>query len=62
MKCFQIGKHLVRLSDSNGRWAVTVDDSALAKWYMTMADAWTAGVHEVDRLDGLAPMRAHRAG
>ncbi|HEU4384518.1 MAG TPA: hypothetical protein VFR85_13610 [Anaeromyxobacteraceae bacterium] len=42
---------MIRVTNSNGRWAVTVDDAALAKWYVNSAEAWAAGVQEADRLD-----------
>lgn len=51
MTSYQVGKHVVRISNANGRWAVTVDDATLTKWFVNQADAWTAGVHEADRLD-----------
>lgn len=48
---YQVGKHVVRISSSNGRWAVVVDDAALTKWFVNQAEAWAAGVQEADRLD-----------
>ena len=51
MTSYQVGKHVVRISNANGRWAVTVDDAALSRWFVNQAEAWTAGVHEADRLD-----------
>ncbi len=55
MISYQVGKHVVRVSNANGRWAVTVDDAALSKWFMNQAEAWAAGVREADRLDRLQP-------
>jgi len=52
---YQVGKHVVRVSNANGRWAVTVDDAELSKWYVNQADAWAAGVQEADRLDRQQP-------
>ena len=51
MYSYQVGEHVVQVSNSNGRWAVTVDDLALPKWFVSRAEAWTAGVQEADRLD-----------
>lgn len=51
MTSYQVGKHVVRISSANGRWAVVVDDATLTKWFVNPADAWTAGVREADRLD-----------
>ena len=50
---YQVGNHVVRISNANGRWAVTVDDAALSRWFMNQAEAWAAGVREADRLDRL---------
>ncbi len=60
MKSFQVGNRTVRVSSANGRFAVTVDETPLSTWFMTLADAWAAGVREVDRLDHLAT-RVERA-
>jgi hypothetical protein len=48
---FEVGQHQVRVWVADGRWGVAVDEGALAQWYMTQADAWTAGVSEAYRLD-----------
>ena len=53
MISYQVGKHVVRVTNANGRWAVTVDDAALSKWFVNQAEAWAAGVQEADRLDRL---------
>ena len=50
---YQVGNHVVRVSNANGRWAVTVDGAALSRWFMNQAEAWAAGVREADRLDRL---------
>lgn len=55
MISYQVGKHVVRVSNANGRWAVTVDDAALARWFVNQAEAWAAGVQEADRLDRQQP-------
>lgn len=51
MTSYQVGKHVVRVSNANGRWAVAVDESELARWFVNLAEAWAAGVREADRLD-----------
>ncbi len=48
---FRVGNHEVQVSKDEGRWAVTVDGVALSNWFMTQAEAWEAGVREVDRLE-----------
>ena len=53
MKCFNVGKHVVRVSHKEGRWTVAVDERPFPTWYLTQAEAWAAGVHEVDHLDRL---------
>jgi hypothetical protein len=50
-EAFRAGRHFLRLSLSEGRWTVTVDDVAHQTWYMSRAAAWEAGVREADRLD-----------
>jgi hypothetical protein len=61
MKSFRVGNRTVQVSSANGRFAVTVDEVPLSHWFTNLADAWTAGVQEVDRLDHLAPDRVERA-
>ena len=61
MKSFRVGNRTVYVSNSNGRFAVTVDEMPLPHWFMNLADAWAAGVREVDRLDHLTPDRVERA-
>ncbi len=55
MISYQVGNHVVRISNAKGRWAVTVDDAELSKWFINQAEAWAAGVREADRLDRLQP-------
>jgi len=55
MISYQVGKHVVRVSNANGRWAVTVDDAELSRWFVNQAEAWAAGVQEADRLDRQKP-------
>jgi len=61
MRSFQVGNRMVRVSSSNGRFAVTVDETPLSNWFMNLADAWAAGVREVDRLEHLASSKVERA-
>jgi hypothetical protein len=61
MKSFQVGNRVVWVSSSNGRFVVTVDEVPLSRWFLTLADAWTAGVREVDRLDHVASVRVEHA-
>ena len=51
MTTFTVGHHEVRVWFASGRWYVAVDGAELSTWYVTQADAWTAGVREADRLD-----------
>ena len=47
---FQIGPHVLQVFGNQGRWVVAVDGVLLRGWHSTSADAWSAGVAEVDRL------------
>jgi hypothetical protein len=51
---FQVRAHALRVSCHDRRWEVSVDDVALAQWYLSQVAAWEAGVREADRLDGAA--------
>ncbi len=51
MTSYQVGKHVVQISNANGRWAVVVDEAQLSRWFVNPAEAWAAGVREADRLD-----------
>jgi hypothetical protein len=51
MHRFEVGKHVVRVSEADRRWRVSVDDVTLSRWFCTEADAWVAGVRESERLD-----------
>ncbi len=51
MTSYQVGKHVVQISNANGRWAVVVDQATLSRWFVNSAEAWAAGVREADRLD-----------
>jgi hypothetical protein len=51
---FQIGRHVLNVFGSDGRWVVAVDGVLVRGWHDSTAEAWTAGVTEVDRLDRLA--------
>jgi hypothetical protein len=51
---FDVGDHRLVISKvQEGRWTVAVDNRAVDGSYGTEADAWTAGVREVQRLGGL---------
>lgn len=52
---FQVGRHEVRITGRLGHWNTSVDGAALPETYQTEAAAWTAGVHEADRLDRAGP-------
>jgi hypothetical protein len=58
MELFQVGGHVVKVTSAQGRWAVMVDETPLERWYTCRADAWTAGVREVDRLEAQGPAPA----
>jgi len=53
MEHYQVGTHVVKVSNAQGRWAVVVDERALTRWFTNRADAWTAGVQEVDRIESV---------
>jgi len=48
---FEVGGHQVTVEGLVGAWRVSVDGRELPDGYRTRADAWEAGVREVDRLD-----------
>jgi hypothetical protein len=50
---FQVAEHRVLLSGREGAWSVGVDEKSLPNGFATEAEAWEAGVREVDRLDRL---------
>jgi hypothetical protein len=51
---FDVGQHrLVIVKVQEGRWTVAVDGRTLDASFETEADAWTAGVGEVQRIGGL---------
>jgi hypothetical protein len=52
---YEVRGHCVRLSGFEGRWSVSVDETAYHTSFATQAEAWEAGVREADRLD-----RSHR--
>ena len=51
MSLFQVGTHCVATSERRSRWWVTVDRRPVPGWFESEADAWSAGVREVDRVD-----------
>ena len=52
---FQVGRHVLQVFGNQGRWVVAVDGVLLRGWHSTSADAWSAGVAEVDRLGTMSP-------
>lgn len=52
---FDVGSHkLIVVKIQEGRWTVAVDDRPIEASFQTQADAWEAGVREVNRMGGLA--------
>jgi hypothetical protein len=65
-RIFQVGQHAIQVFGNKGRWVVAVDGVLLRGWHSSPADAWAAGVAEVERL-GLSsptaePVQAMAAG
>ena len=52
---FQVGRQVLQVFGNQGRWVVAVDGVLLRGWHSTSADAWSAGVAEVDRLETMSP-------
>jgi hypothetical protein len=50
VSCYEVGTHRLHLSGREGRWTVTVDETACSSSFATRAEAWEAGVREADRL------------
>lgn len=48
---FQVGMHIVSVFGLDGHCVVSVDGVLLRGHFDTTADAWSAGVAEVERLD-----------
>jgi hypothetical protein len=48
---FKVGLHEVRAWKDHGRWFIAVDGATMPTWFRTLADGWTAGVTEADRVD-----------
>jgi hypothetical protein len=59
---YHVGQHILEVAANEGRWTAAVDGAALEQWYMSLADAWTAGVTEAGRLDQCAEASLLRAG
>lgn len=51
---FEVSGHQVLLTERDGAWHVAVDQTEVTRRFETAADAWTAGVGVVDRLDAFA--------
>jgi hypothetical protein len=48
---FRVGTHAVKVSGGNGVWSYAVDEVAGSSSFATEAEAWEAGVREVDRIE-----------
>ncbi len=48
---YDVGARVLELSGNNSRWRATVDGISLDRWFMSLADAWTAGVTEALRME-----------
>jgi hypothetical protein len=48
---YEVGAHTVEVTALHGRWTAVLDGVAIDRWFMSLADAWTAGVTEAVRLD-----------
>jgi hypothetical protein len=48
---YEAGQHVLEMAVKDGRWTTTVDGESVARWFESLADAWTAGVTEALRLD-----------
>jgi hypothetical protein len=49
-KMFQIGRHVLQVFGGGRKWVVAVDGVLLRGWHSSSADAWSAGVTVVDRV------------
>ena len=62
---YQVGPHVLEIGAKDGRWTASVDGTAIDQWFLSLADAWTAGVTEAGRRDEHtrdALLRAARGG
>lgn len=51
---FDVGSHkLIVAKVQEGRWTVAVDDRPIDQSFQSQADAWEAGVREINRMGGL---------
>ena len=48
---YQVGRHVLEIASKDGRWTATVDGTGIDQWFLSLADAWTAGVTEAGRRD-----------
>jgi hypothetical protein len=48
---YDVGPRVLEVTGNGSRWTAAVDGVTLDRWYMSSADAWTAGVTEALRLD-----------
>jgi hypothetical protein len=54
-KLFQIGRHVLQVFGGGRKWVVAVDGVLLRGWHSSTADAWAAGVAEVNRVQRSSP-------
>jgi hypothetical protein len=48
---YAVGAHTLEVIANHNRWTAVLDGVALNRWFMSLADAWSAGVTEALRLD-----------
>ncbi len=48
---YEVGTHVLEVTGGSGKWKAVVDGVALERWFLSSAEAWTAGVTEALRLD-----------
>lgn len=58
MSHYDVEGHDVAVWERRKRWTTSVDHVPVTGWFLTEAEAWTAGVREADRKDRTDPRRA----
>ncbi len=48
---YEVGAHVLEIKKITYRWSANIDGVAMDRWFMSAADAWTAGVTEALRLE-----------
>jgi hypothetical protein len=48
---YEVGRHLVRLTQERDGWAVSVDGLVHGQRYASAAEAWSAGLRTAEALD-----------